>query len=104
MENIKFREATIEDLETLYEFEQGIVTAERPFDSTLKAGHINYYDLGAYVLADDVYVLVTVNGDEVLASGYTKIVDGDDYRTFTNYAYLGFYENLKNETTLNCWN
>ena len=39
------REATLKDLHTLLEFEQGIIAAERPFDGTLKEGEIHYYDL-----------------------------------------------------------
>ena len=38
------REATEQDLEILLEFEQGVVTAERPFNSTLIEGEIHYYD------------------------------------------------------------
>jgi hypothetical protein len=43
--HITTRPARIDDLDTLYRFEQGIITAERPFNETLKPGHINYYDL-----------------------------------------------------------
>ena len=39
------REATEQDLAILLEFEQGVVTAERPFNSTLIEGEIHYYDL-----------------------------------------------------------
>ena len=54
MDNITLRPARIEDLPILYDFEQGIVSAERPFDPTLSPGHINYYDLKDYVERTDV--------------------------------------------------
>lgn len=45
MKEIHYRPAIIDDLPILYEFEQGIITAERPYDETLKTHHITYYDL-----------------------------------------------------------
>ena len=36
MDQLKIRVATIKDLPLLLEFEQGVITAERPFDPTLK--------------------------------------------------------------------
>jgi hypothetical protein len=41
MSGIKIREATLDDLQTLLEFEQGVIAAERPMDSGLKEGPIN---------------------------------------------------------------
>ena len=37
------RKAILEDLPILYEFEQGIIAYERPYDVTLKSDPINYY-------------------------------------------------------------
>ena len=45
MSDIIIRDARLEDLPVLLEFEQGIVTAERPFDPTLAADPISYYDI-----------------------------------------------------------
>jgi hypothetical protein len=36
------RKATIDDLPVLLQFEQGIISAERPFDSTLLPDPISY--------------------------------------------------------------
>jgi hypothetical protein len=36
MSTINIREAKLEDLNILLEFEQGIITAERPYDPTLQ--------------------------------------------------------------------
>ena len=45
MSKPNIRTATLDDLETLYRFEQGIILAERPFDPTLAKDPISYYDL-----------------------------------------------------------
>lgn len=42
MQTITIRKAHPNDLEKLLEFEQGIITAERPFDPTLKAEKTHY--------------------------------------------------------------
>jgi GNAT superfamily N-acetyltransferase len=90
MENIQIRQALPSDLETLLRFEQGIIETERPFDPTLKKGHINYYDLSAYVASPDVEVVVAQIGDEVVGSGYALIREAKDFEQHTHYAYLGF--------------
>lgn len=90
MIEIKFRKAQIVDLPILYEFEQGIVLAERPFDPTLSDGHINYYDIKAMIENSDTEVVVALDGDTIIASGYVKIKKAKPYQEFDNYAYVGF--------------
>ena len=90
MKNLQFRTATLEDLPVLYQFEQGIITAERPFDPTLKPDPINYYDLKALILSDTAQVIVAVIDDEIIASGYAKILQGEPFHKHNDYAYLGF--------------
>jgi ribosomal protein S18 acetylase RimI-like enzyme len=88
---ILIRKATIEDLPVLLQFEQGIISAERPFDSTLKPGAINYYDLKAFIASADVQVLVAEIDGEIAGSGYARIKKNPDtYYDFEKYAYLGF--------------
>ncbi|SDI78729.1 N-acetyltransferase family protein [Mucilaginibacter sp. P25] len=85
------RKATIEDLPVLLQFEQGIITAERPFDSTLKPDPISYYDLEAFITSTDVQVLVAEIDGEIAGSGYARIKKNPDvYYDFEKYAYLGF--------------
>ena len=85
------REATEQDLKVLLEFEQGIVTAERPFNSTLIDGEIHYYDLLKLIQAEDAFVIVAEENDEIVASGYARIKEPDNnYSNFDRYAYLGF--------------
>lgn len=90
MIKISLRPARIEDLPTLYEFEQGIVSAERPFDPTLSPGHINYYDLKEYIDRPDVEVIVAEVDGELAGSGYVKIKEAQPYLSFDSYAYVGF--------------
>lgn len=90
MNNITIRPATLEDLPILYEFEQGIIKAERPFDPTLKSGHINYYDLKALTESDQAEVVVAEVAGEVVASGYAHIQNGKDFQSHDQFAYLGF--------------
>jgi len=90
MHNIKFRAATIADLPSLLAFEQGIIDAERPFDSTLKPDPISYYDLKSHVLSNEVEVMVAYDENEVVGSGYAKIIKAKDYHRHEEYAYLGF--------------
>lgn len=85
------REATEQDLKILLEFEQGIVTAERPFNSTLIEGEIHYYDLKHLIQSQDATVIVAEENNEIIASGYALIKKAEkDYYQFKEYAYLGF--------------
>lgn len=90
MDSIHFRFAKLEDLETLYEFEQGIITAERPFDPTLKPSRINYYDLRGMITAEDTAVIVALHGEQVIGSAYAKIKASQHYLKFEHHAYVGF--------------
>ncbi len=90
MEKTIIRPATIDDLDKLLAFEQGIITTERPFDVTLREGHINYYDIGEMIVADNVEVAVAELDSEIIGSGYARIADSKDYLKHTQHAYLGF--------------
>lgn len=90
MANIEIRQATVADLETLLQFEQGIISFERPFDSALKTEHINYYDIEAMINDEKCQVLVATDGTKLVASGYAKIVQSKPYVVSDQHAYLGF--------------
>ena len=90
MEQIITRTATLADLDTLLEFEQGIIQTERPFDPTLKDGHINYYDIAAMIQAPHVEVLVAETDSGIIGSGYARIEDSKVYLKHPKHAYLGF--------------
>ena len=55
---IILRYATEEDLSVLLEFEQGVVTAERPYNPTLIEGEIHYYDLNSLINSENAALIV----------------------------------------------
>ena len=90
METITIRTATIDDLDTLLRFEQGVITAERPFDVTIKDGHVNYYDIVHLIEAPHIEIVVAESGSEIIGCGYARIEDGRIYLKHKQHAYLGF--------------
>jgi GNAT superfamily N-acetyltransferase len=90
MHPIIIRKAAITDLEKLLEFEQGIITAERPFDPTLEQGKIHYYDIQKMILASYIEVLVAEIDSVIVSSGYARIEEAKPYLNHKTYAYLGF--------------
>ena len=90
MTKIKIRIAILEDLPTLLDFEQGIITAERPYDPILDNDPISYYDIKAMIESDLAEVIVATAENEIVASAYAKIEVANTYFKFEKYAYLGF--------------
>ncbi|GAB0155420.1 hypothetical protein CHRYSEOSP005_06810 [Chryseobacterium sp. Alg-005] len=85
------RKATKGDLSILLEFEQGVIAAERPFDSTLAEGEIHYYQLDYLIDSPQATLLVAEENNEIVASGYALIQKAEkQYYNFEEYAYLGF--------------
>ncbi len=89
MEKVNYREADINDLDILLEFEQGIIEYERRFDNNLK-DHTTYYPLKDMLLDPDIAIKVATINDEIIGSGYAKIKDAKPYHKNTKYIYLGF--------------
>lgn len=89
-EELKIRQAKIEELGTLLEFEQGIAEAERPFNPTLKTGEIHYYDLAELVKSPMAAVFIAEFEGSPIASGYVLEKEAEDYLKHDRYAYLGF--------------
>ncbi|HET9745039.1 MAG TPA: GNAT family N-acetyltransferase [Chitinophagaceae bacterium] len=87
---VNIRKATLGDLGTLRRFEQGVISAERPFDPTLKEGHINYYDLEHMIGSPDTELLVAEINGNLVGSGYARIESAKPYLTHRQHAYLGF--------------
>lgn len=89
-QNITIREATMADKETLLRFEQGVITAERPFDTTVKPDPINYYNLDEMITAPHIYLVVAELEGVLIGSGYARIEYAKHYVKHLQYAYLGF--------------
>ncbi|MBB5395529.1 GNAT family N-acetyltransferase [Mucilaginibacter sp. AK015] len=90
MQNITIREATLADMDILLQFEQGVISAERPFDPTIKGEHINYYDLNEFITAPNIYLALAELNGQVIGSGYARIETSKIYLKHRQYAYLGF--------------
>jgi GNAT superfamily N-acetyltransferase len=90
MDQTIIRKATVNDLEELYHFEQGVIEAERPYDPTLKNGLIHYYDLKEMIKASHIEVLVAEVENKIIGSGYARIEKAKPYLKHNNHAYLGF--------------
>ncbi|HJP64302.1 MAG TPA: GNAT family N-acetyltransferase [Mucilaginibacter sp.] len=90
MEPIFIRKARLSDMDSLLQFEQGVITAERPFDETLKTEPIRYYDLQQLLTAQHIRLLVAQCGAQIIGSGYARIETAKPYLKHSRYAYLGF--------------
>jgi GNAT superfamily N-acetyltransferase len=91
IDGVGIRTATVDDLETLFEFEQAIIATERPFDETIRIGpNVHYYDLEALIKSSDAEVVVAELNSAIIGSGYAKIVASDPYLKHSRHAYLGF--------------
>ena len=87
---IVIRQVKPEEIDILLEFEKGIILAERPFDTTLKEGEIHYYDLLELISSPKAEVLVAEVENELVGSGYAKILEAKNYHKHREYAHLGF--------------
>ncbi len=73
MEEIIIRKASLNDLDILLQFEQGVINAERPFDSTLKTEPTHYYDIKEMINASHVEIVVAEIRSEIIGSGYAVL-------------------------------
>lgn len=67
------RTATPEDVDILYQFNQGVLEAERAFDPALKTGLIHYYDLKEMIIAAHIELMVAETPNTIIGSGYARI-------------------------------
>ena len=92
--NITVRQATIDDLPVLQQFEQGVIAAERPFDGTLQDDPTQYYDLEMMLFAAHIYLVVAELDGQPIGSGYARIEDAKPFVKHSQHAYLGFIYTL----------
>jgi GNAT superfamily N-acetyltransferase len=86
---MQVRRATLDDLPTLREFEQGVIATERPLDPTLAPDPIVYYDIEKLLASESCAFVVAVDGDTVVGCGYARIAPAEPYLAHREYAYLG---------------
>jgi GNAT superfamily N-acetyltransferase len=87
---IEIRSASLDDLNTLLEFEQQVVEAERPFNDDIKNGAVSYYDLEELILSTKAELLVAEFENKAIGSGYAKILKSKPYMKHEFHAYFGF--------------
>jgi len=91
MEKIDIRAATLADLPVLLEFEQGVIAAERPFNPTIREGHVQYYDIPGLITSDHILLVVAELDGVLIGCGYARIEPADrHYLIHAQHAYLGF--------------
>lgn len=90
MNEINIRKASLNDLEQLLAFEQDLIRTERPFDPTIKADPVNYYDLKGMLTAAHVEVVIAETDNKIIASGYARIDKSKSFLKHEKHAYLGF--------------
>jgi RimJ/RimL family protein N-acetyltransferase len=89
MQEFTIRKATLQDIETLMQFEQGLITAERNFTDLLKPGPIRYYQLEEMLQHPMIdFVMAEKNGQPV-ACGYSRIEQSKSFYRTEKHAYLG---------------
>ena len=94
MSEYLIRDAVVGDLETLLEFEQELIKAERPFDECIREDPLHYYDLGAMIKNPEIAVMVAEHRGRIVSSGYARARQARTYLDHKEYAYLGFMYTL----------
>ncbi len=89
-EQISYREALSGDIPALRQLEQGVVEAERPFNSAIKDKDVIYYDLNTLISSEHACLLVAEYQGELIASGYARIEASKQAFTHEQHGYLGF--------------
>lgn len=83
------RPARQADLPTLLRFEQGVIAAERPFNTDIR-DETRYYDL-AYLMSDALSQLLVAELDGTLVGcGYAQIRTSKAHLHHARHSYLGF--------------
>jgi GNAT superfamily N-acetyltransferase len=89
-EAIAIRCATLKDLKTLLDFEQGVIEAERPLDPFLGKGELHYYNIPELISSKSIYFIVAEVNKELVASGYVRIENSKHYHKNATHGYIGF--------------
>ncbi len=89
--NIKIRKATLNDLDVLLEFEQYLITIERPMDPSLEqTKNIRYYDISAFITSDKSTLYVATSADKIIGCGYGLIMQNKSKFAQKEHGFIGF--------------
>lgn len=89
-EKIIVRKASEKDIQTLLNFEQKIIEAERVFDNSLSPQKISYYDLRKMLDDDKAVIAVAQADNKIIASGFGRIENSKNYLKHKQHVHLGF--------------
>jgi GNAT superfamily N-acetyltransferase len=89
MNMIAVRRASLRDLGVILRFQQGVVDAERPYDSTLKDGAIRYYDFEQLLNSEQVYFVIAEVDGAAIGCGFARIDTAKPYVKHDRLGYLG---------------
>lgn len=90
MKKVTIRPARSSELAVLKRFEQGIISAERPYDHMLKPDPISYYDIDDLIQSPDAEVAVAAYEEQLIGSGYVKKKRSRHYVSPDYHAFIGF--------------
>lgn len=90
MNDIIIRAAEAKDLPALLKFEQGIVTAERPYDVTLADDPISYYNIENLITDKESKIVVACIDTKIVGSGFAIILKARNYLRHEKYVNLHF--------------
>ncbi len=85
-----YRTANLANLPRLLELEQLVIEAERPFNASMKAGNITYYDIEHLISDGDSYLIVAEESNDIVGTGYARIRQSKNTLEHKIHAYLGF--------------
>jgi len=95
--SVTIRTATLKDLPILLEFEQQLISVERPMDISLEQDKkINYYDIGEFITSNKAQVFVAIKENEIVGSGYGLIKENKPHFREKHFGHVGFMF-VKNE-------
>lgn len=86
---MNIRPAQPADIAELLRFEQGVITAERPFNPQIR-DQAHYYDLDVLIQDKQSLLVVAEDAGVLVASGYAQIRESKAHLRHDRHAYLGF--------------
>jgi len=86
---IKIRIATHSDLKILDSFQDKLVEYERPLDSTVKKGKVEYYKLKNKINSNNVRIFIAESDGTAIGCGIGEIQKTAKWLTMTNLGRIG---------------
>ena len=90
IKDVIVRKATLDDYNALLQFEQQLISAERPFDPTLRRELIHYYDIKELIMSSNTCLAVAAREEQLIGCGYARIDMARPWLKHERFSYLGF--------------